>query len=53
MEIVREGVQDEDPHNGFRPCPGKITTYHAPSSAILASISRYQIHKYHYQALRH
>ena len=23
-------INAEDPHNGFRPCPGKITTYHAP-----------------------
>ena len=23
-------INAEDPHNGFRPCPGKITNYHAP-----------------------
>jgi len=23
-------INAEDPHNGFRPCPGMITTYHAP-----------------------
>tara|TARA_B100000795_G_scaffold8654_1_gene6105 strand:+ start:404 stop:1744 length:1341 start_codon:yes stop_codon:yes gene_type:complete len=23
-------INAEDPHNGFRPCPGTITTYHAP-----------------------
>jgi len=23
-------INAEDPHNGFRPCPGKITTYNAP-----------------------
>ncbi len=23
-------INAEDPHNNFRPCPGKITTYHVP-----------------------
>ena len=30
MHAIQCRINAEDPHNGFRPCPGKITNYHEP-----------------------
>jgi len=30
MHSIECRINAEDPHNGFRPAPGKITSYHAP-----------------------